>query len=376
MRINYMSNRDFYNQKHNKRTSDAISFYLKTKDILKTVEKYASSRYSKIDIINDIGSNLIIDDELIVDLFFDSKLNRIISAFMNHFNNKPNLSEIEKSIINYIDNRYKDSECRKETIYRIKNKIEVHPLCAECHKNKVHFTGNKYIFTKFCSKKCSRNNEDTKRNYTNKLIEKYGDPHYNNTEQNQKTCMERYGKTNVFATDWCKDKIKTYWNDNYGVDNPNQVEEIRNRHNFEELTKKGIETKRKNNTFNVSKPEEECYKILCVVYGKKDVKRQYNKDSRYPFLCDFYIKSKDLFIEYNGHWTHGKHPFDENNTNDIELLNVWSKRSMDKKFYKVAINVWTNHDVIKRTTAQNNKINYIEFWSLDEVKNYYNIETV
>ena len=33
-----------------------------------------------------------------------------------------------------------------------------------------------------------------------------------------------------------------------------------------------------------------------------------NKYDRYPFACDFYISSLDLFIECNYHWTHGGKP--------------------------------------------------------------------
>ena len=40
-----------------------------------------------------------------------------------------------------------------------------------------------------------------------------------------------------------------------------------------------------------------------------DVITQY-KDDRYPFACDFYIPSLDLFIECNYHWTHGGKPYE------------------------------------------------------------------
>ena len=35
-----------------------------------------------------------------------------------------------------------------------------------------------------------------------------------------------------------------------------------------------------------------------------------NKYDRYPFACDFYISSLDLFIECNYHWTHGGKPYE------------------------------------------------------------------
>ena len=78
-------------------------------------------------------------------------------------------------------------------------------------------------------------------------------------------------------------------------------------------------TKRKNGTFNSSKPEDMSYVLLCEVFGKDDIERQH-KDDRYPFLCDFYVKSKDLYIECNYHWTHGKHWFDEKCEDDLKML--------------------------------------------------------
>ena len=52
-----------------------------------------------------------------------------------------------------------------------------------------------------------------------------------------------------------------------------------------------------------------------------DTIRQY-KDSRYPYNCDFYIPCLDLFIEFQGYWTHGEHPFNPNDINDINRLNL------------------------------------------------------
>ena len=87
---------------------------------------------------------------------------------------------------------------------------------------------------------------------------------------------------------------------------------------------------------------------------------EYNKDVRYPFNCDFYLPYYDLFIEINGHWTHGQHPFDKNNENDILTLNLW--KSKNTEFYDNAINVWTKRDVNKRTIAKTNNLNYLEYW--------------
>lgn len=114
---------------------------------------------------------------------------------------------------------------------------------------------------------------------------------------------------------------------------------------------------RHNNTFNTSKKEEEYYERLKNIYGESDIIRHYS-DDRYPFICDFYIPSEDLFIEYNGTWTHGKHPFDETNLDDICRLEEWKEKARVSKYYKNAIYTWTNLDVRKQKIAKENNLNY------------------
>lgn len=81
-----------------------------------------------------------------------------------------------------------------------------------------------------------------------------------------------------------------------------------------------ISSKRNNKTFNTSLPEERVYELLIAKYGKEGVLRQYKDDIRYPFCCDFYIKDFDVFLELNLFFSHGQHPFDSNNSNDIKQL--------------------------------------------------------
>ena len=64
---------------------------------------------------------------------------------------------------------------------------------------------------------------------------------------------------------------------------------------------KRFDTMKKNNSFNKSKEEEKYYSYLLHLYSPEDIVRQYYDKDRYPFHCDFYIKSEDLFIELNKH---------------------------------------------------------------------------
>ena len=113
----------------------------------------------------------------------------------------------------------------------------------------------------------------------------------------------------------------------------------------------------KNGSFHNSKPESIILNFLRENYP--DVINQY-KDERYPFKCDYYIPSKDLFIEYNGYWTHGGHFFDETNPEDVNQLKMWE--NSDKKQYKNARQTWTVRDINKLKKAKENKLNFIVLW--------------
>ena len=129
---------------------------------------------------------------------------------------------------------------------------------------------------------------------------------------------------------------------------------------------KEYETKRKNKSFNTSKPEQEILKILKNTFG--EVKYQYTTE-KYPFMCDFYIPSKDLYIEFQGHWTHGYRPFTQTEK-DLMQLKKWKEKASISKFYKIGIKVWTITDPLKRQIAKENNLNWIEFFTLKEFLNW------
>ena len=90
-----------------------------------------------------------------------------------------------------------------------------------------------------------------------------------------------------------------------------KIELLQKHLNSPEAIQKAKETKLKNNTFKKSKAEDDFYNKLKLFFDKDDIIRGY-VEQRYPFNCDFYVKSKDLFIEYQGHQTHGTQPYDLN----------------------------------------------------------------
>ena len=114
----------------------------------------------------------------------------------------------------------------------------------------------------------------------------------------------------------------------------------------------------------ISKNENILYNMLLKYFDKNDIDRQH-KEQRYPYWCDFYIKSIDTFIEYQGTWLHGFHPYDENNLEDVKQIEYWvSKKS---NYYNQAIRTWTSTDVQKRNKAKQSNMRYIEIFSLNNI---------
>ena len=323
----------------------------------------------------------------------------------------------------------------RESYYRILNNIDVCPICPICGK-KCKFVSNKYLKTcgspKCLAKECQKRREETNfKKYGYKL--QFNNP--NNYIKVQNAFIQKYGVDNPWKLKEIQDKCKNTviqnngglgaasekirakmkqtnllkygyehnWQDpdeqkrshskeaqekkkqtclqKYGVEYSGQAEikKIRTKESCikhfgveyaaqaESVKQKQQETKRKNHTFNTSIPEKKTYELLKEKFS--DIIYQY-KSEQYPFICDFYIPSLNLYIECNYHWTHGGHPYNENNKEDQVLLEKW--KTKNTKYYKGAIYTWTVRDVNKRNIAKQNNLNYIEFWNINEVKEWLN----
>ena len=122
--------------------------------------------------------------------------------------------------------------------------------------------------------------------------------------------------------------------------------------------RKEYETKKKNNSFNTSKPEKQLLEKLKLENPGKTILTQYKDELRYPYYCDFYIVEDDLFIELNAHWTHGGKPYDPDDIECQEQLKIWQEKAKQSDFYKQAIYNWTVRDVAKMKCAKDNNLNY------------------
>ncbi len=132
------------------------------------------------------------------------------------------------------------------------------------------------------------------------------------------------------------------------------------------MLEKQYQTKKQNNSFNIFNPEKRYGEYLKNKYGEENIITQY-KEERYPYDCDFYIISEDLFIELNLTWTHGGHPFNPNNEEDIYLLERWKEKAKNSDYYKNAIYTWTELDVKKQNIARKNNLNYRVIYNIGDI---------
>lgn len=79
-----------------------------------------------------------------------------------------------------------------------------------------------------------------------------------------------------------------------------------------------------------SKKEDGCYKFLCENFGDQNIERQLRINN---WDIDFYIKSLNLYIQYDGLFWHGlKHTLDELlNSNKPRLSGIYKTYLRDRE---------------------------------------------
>ena len=196
-----------------------------------------------------------------------------------------------------------------------------------------------------------------------------------NIDSAQKTIKDKYGVDNI-SQYYTKQDGYVVWNKGLTKETDERVRKASEHRKGIQSWNKGkhpgstwtadafqkrYETQMRNGTLGVNhdtKAEREFYNYLRTLYDESDIVHPYMDRKRYPFRCDFYIKSEDLFIEVHGNWTHGGRPFDPNDKECIKQLEMWKEKAKTSDYYKNAIYTWTDLDVRKAQTAKNNNLNF------------------
>ena len=267
------------------------------------------------------------------------------------------------------------------------------PAKADFVKKKMRETNlRKYGFN------CSSKSEIVKEKIKQTCLKRYGVEYAGQIEEakekSKKTCLEKYGSEYYIGSKDCLEKTIEFSKQNYNVDWFTKSEEIKNKAKKTMLRRYGVEysmqipknkeymsylmssyemqerrynTMKRNHTFNSSSTEEELFLYIKSRFPK--VVRQYKDKNRYPYFCDFYIPELDYFIELQGYYTHGKHPFDPNSNEDLQLIEYYKKKYGEDC---QPITIWSIKDVEKRDCAKKHNLNFKEVWSLEDGKNFVN----
>ena len=134
-----------------------------------------------------------------------------------------------QELFKYLSNRYTDSESFKETLFRMKNNIEVRPVCVLCggkvkfdHRESHHHLRNNGYYW-HCSTKCSENDKEVRDKIKNTCLERYGDEHNWGINSNVRyKCGETFHKNydtqeklNELLNKRGKTKLERYGDENY-----------------------------------------------------------------------------------------------------------------------------------------------------------------
>lgn len=292
-----------------------------------------------------------------------------------------------------INNQLKDDERRKEIndkrVATMQERYGVdHPMQSEAIKKKIMKTSLERYGVDY-----PMQSDEMKKKMVETSLARYGVTSYIKTQEfkdkSKATCLRKYGVENYMQLpsvrhelhDYCcahreerkqvfidamqkKYGVNYSWEnkellhkahskmlERYGAEYYAQSEEYKLRK--PEITKRTYDTLKTNGTYKTSTTE----KLLANI---SNFEQQYY-DDRYPYLCDFYDKNTDAFIEINASWVHGRHWFGSDE-NDSDYLDYMKQRADDSRYYASAIGTWTQSDVEKRECARESDLNYITFW--------------
>jgi len=304
---------------------------------------------------------------------------------------RPEFIQYNKDIMNDrygVDNIAKSDYAKNKALHTNIEKYGcINYACTQEYKDKCNETSIKKYGTAH-----PMQNDEVKQHFRDAMIDKYGVdyPMQDALIRQRKidTCINKYGVEHPMQCEAIKDKmnwainsddvrnkIVETFNERYNGSSPFSDEGVRQRgiktmmdkYNVEyplqhqEFFDKMIETKKANNILRSSIAETKFFNDLKKIFPDA---LSNHKTEQYPFLCDCYIPSLDLYIELNYFWTHNDHFYNPSSKEDNDIVFEWE--SKNNKFYENAIETWTQRDMNKHNTAIKNNLNYLVFWTEQE----------
>lgn len=342
-------------------------------------------------LIKNIKYNNLFFNNYIFNISYIKKMDNYI--IKNCYNKKgliKNKIFNNKKIYNYLLYRFVNEKNILNVCKKIYLNIEYDLLCPTCHKNFLTFIGKpSKLFSKYCSCTCAGNSKynqlkkketqkkhwgtyncydsSTYKEYLkNKIGVEYWTQTNNFKDKRKETLLKKFGTLNMYLIDDIKEKINKTCLEKYGVENPMKNEEIKKKHYLSYKQHKHI----------ISKQEQLMLNYLNELFPN-DIAHQYYSEE-YPFKCDFYIKSKNIYIEYHGAHFHCGHAYNEKDKKDIEKLNELKGKSIQKHLlkdkenqYDKMIYTWTDLDVRKRKISKENKLKIIFYYNFPTKEKLY-----
>lgn len=197
-----------------------------------------------------------------------------------------------------LDSKYPNIKGKiPEQVYCLMLGLIETPKCIVCG-NKPSFESGKY--KKFCSCSCA-GKYNTEANKKTKEL-RYGNPNYNNITKNKKTCLEKYGRDNVFKGEEGKALVIEGSMKKYGVSNPHKTKEVINKTKNTNLLKYGKTIPKNFRARNISKGETEVFEYITSIINQEVIHS--DRKTLEHFELDIYIPSLKLGVEYDGDYWH------------------------------------------------------------------------
>jgi hypothetical protein len=165
--------------------------------------------------------------------------------------------------------------------------------------------------------------------------------------KSKKTLIKHYGVDNASKSQEIKIKKQKNCFLKNGVKHHMQLDLVKQKYDYSLIARKSHATKKKNGTYSKkqSKVEDEFFNILSNLYPTIDIERHHSINNN---DIDFYIKSIDTCIQFDGVYWHGL-------DRDVDLIK-WFKNPRDKVIYSTFL-----RDQKQNTWFEINKKKLIRF---------------